>query len=229
MSSNTLRIDVSKATKELQKIAKDLTAAKVNQSISRAINHTLGKAKTSANKMVRDAYKMPADEVRNRIFINQASSSSLTGKLIAVKAPLPIAAFNPKAVIGNIVTKRVGSYRNANNKKVATYGSSKVRSGVVGVTIEIVKGQTKTIKSAFLAIGRTSAGSVKAAGKYADNGFEFSDDGKGKRTTMNTKSVFWAIQSQTVGTDLTNQVRDDYRARVQHELIKGLKYAQKKA
>lgn len=217
------KIDVKKATEEISKIAKDVSPANVNKAIARAINHTLNKAKTDANKMVRQAYKMPADLVRERISIETAKTNTLTGYLRANKFPLPLSAFNPVAIIGDIQTKKTGSFKNAAGRRKAIFEKRKVKRGVQGVTVQVVVGQKKTISSGFIALTKGGNANVKAKGTYGTGGFEFRDEGKSSK--LNSKSVFWAIQGKGVGQKLTDKLRDDYRLRLQHELMNGLKYA----
>lgn len=219
-----VRIEVKKATEEIKKAFSDVNEANTKKAIGRAINHTLEKVKTQANKTIRETYKMPADEVRNRIFVMKSSSTSMVGKVLASIAPLPLSVFNPVQITGNISTKKAGSYRNASGRKIATYASSKSKTGVVGVTVQVLVGQKKTLKSAFIGISRAGAGSVKALGKYGPTGFDFQTEGY-KQTTLNSKSVYWAFNSEPVSKTLDNFMRDTYRLRLQHELINGLKYA----
>lgn len=220
-----VRIDVKKATQEITKAFKDISPANTKKAIGRAINHTLEKVKTQSNKSIRDSYKMPADEVRKRIFVMKSSSTSMTGKILASVVPMPLSIFNPVQVTGNITTKRVGSFRNASGKKVSTYASSKSKTGVVGVTVQILVGQKKTINSAFIGVSRSGIGSVKAPGKYGPTGFEFQTEGQKKQTSLNSKSVYWAFKSESVSNQLDNFIQNAYKERLRQELSKGLKYA----
>lgn len=219
-----VRIDVKKATQEISSAFKDVSEANTRKAVGRAINHTLEKVKTQSNKNIREIYKMPADEVRNRIFVMKSSNTAMNGKVLASMAPLPLSVFNPVQVTGSVSTKKAGSYRNASGRKVAIYASSKSKSAVVGVWVQVLVGQKKIINSAFIGISR-QGGSVKAPGKYGPTGFDFKNDGNAKETTLNSKSVFWAFKSEPVSNKLDNFMRDEYRNRLQHELISGLKYA----
>lgn len=220
-----VRIDVRKATKEITSAFKDVNEANTRKAVGRAINHTLEKVKTQANKNIRQIYKMPADEVRNRIFVMKSSNSNMTGKVLASVVPLPLSVFNPIQVTGSVATKKAGSYRNASGRKVATYASSKSKSKVIGVWVQVLIGQKKIINSAFIGLSSKGNGQVKAFGKYGPTGFDFKDPGESKQQTLNSKSVFWAFKSSAVSTPLENFMRDEYRSRLNHELMKGLKYA----
>jgi hypothetical protein len=91
----------------------------------------------------------------------------------------------------------------------------------MGVTVEILKGQKKTLRTAFLALkgGSASAGvPVRAFGKYGSDGFEFSDNGEGKSSALKSISVYWATQNEDVAEIISGDVGPEYAKRFEHEL-----------
>lgn len=232
------RIDVKLATDKLKEAFKNVSTENTNKAIVRAINHTLKKANTEANKAIRARYHLPQDEINSRLKLAQAyytgktasgvASKSLCGYIYGRTDPIPLARFNPVQITGNVAIKRAGFYRNTRGKKVAKFAPTKSKPGVIGVTVQILEGQNKTIKSAFISMSKSGAGAVKAPGKYGPTGFVFQNEGPSQKTILNSKSVYYALSEQAVRDKVNTKIGQEYNGRLLHELNKGLKYAKPK-
>ncbi|HET6991023.1 MAG TPA: hypothetical protein VFJ43_06850, partial [Bacteroidia bacterium] len=75
--SRMIKIDASKAQSSLRQMQVLIGGKEFQQAAARAINHTISKLKTAVNSSIRDSYKIPSNEISNRLFIQHASSSTL--------------------------------------------------------------------------------------------------------------------------------------------------------
>lgn len=209
-----IKVNVEQATKELSKFYKELSKQEIDKSITRAINSTLLKAKTKANREIRQLYNLGTSQINSKIHLKQASYSYRIGELRAYNSTFPLKDFNPKQIKGNVITKRVGG-------KKGNFASSRInKPSFQGVMVEVFKGQPKTIESAFLLFKGNSNGSVKAKGVY-DFGFQFND--KDKVKTLTTVSVASALKNTTVNSNLKQFTSIEYSTILKRELDKRLK------
>lgn len=91
-----MKVDVRKATEALKDAFKDAAPSQTAKAISRAINHTLGKTKTQANRDVRETFHVKAGDFAKRLFISKASSGKLWGALKASNRPMSLKLFNAR-------------------------------------------------------------------------------------------------------------------------------------
>ena len=206
-----IEVYADKATKELKKLATELSDDKVNKSIARAINSTLGLVKTQINREIRAKYRLGTTEINKGLFIKQSTYSTLTGKILASPKTFPLTMFNPTEIKNNVITKRIGG-------KKGSFASKQVRkSAYEGVMIEIIKGEKKVIQSAFLVFKGKSNGSVKAKGSYS-SGFGFND--QERATSLSTVSVASILRNGAIKQDLSTYINKEYSRILESELKK---------
>lgn len=209
-----IKVDASKAQTAFRNLQIQLGGNEYRQAAARSLYHTMQVGKSDINKAIRALYKISSAEVSDRLFVQNASTSSLQSTLWASIAPLPMSMFSPVEVAGNVVTKWKGS------RKAGGFTSKQQKKpGTAGVSVEIMKGNRKTLRSAFLSI-KTAKGAVRAFGKYGGDGFSFSNDQAGPISTLKSLSIFWAIQHDKVAEDVTPRLGQLYVARYEHELTR---------
>lgn len=197
----------------------DFKPQEVAKSAASAINHTLAKVKTQAIREITSRYNIDAATARSGMSVQKTNHHNLYGKLMAETKTLPMVNFKPVEIKSGIKTFFSGS------KKKGGFVGTKTKEKSEGLTIEILKGQKKTLNSAFLYFGKTIRGiTVKAFGVYSNAGFDFTKEGEGKASVLKTVSVYGALRSEQVLRRLQDKARTDYADRLIYELTKGSKY-----
>lgn len=189
-----MQIDVSDAVKKLSNLTDQLSDYRVGLAIARGINHTLARAKTDAKNQIQSVYNIKTAAVSKALEIEKASRHTLTGKLEVSGKPISISGFS--AAARPYQTKR-------------------------GVSVSILKGKRKIIKSAFMIKGTKT---VRARGEYQGNRFAF----RHKRIVkegmdfpipqLMTTSVPAAFQSPKVYDTIIKKIETALPKRLEHEL-----------
>lgn len=220
-----INVNTSQARNDLtRQIVSVLSQKEVAQAASRAINHTLSKTRTAVSKEIRSVYRMAASDVRDDTTIKRATLATLTGTVNANSSPMSLSKFNPVSTgfsKGNILTqtRRIGG-------KKGGFGMSQVTKlgWKTGVTIEVAKGHTENIPSAFLLHQQSGNASVMARGNYSGSKFDFAKE-RLPMSKLSSKSIYWASQNAGVVDRVSATTMVDYSARLLHELTQGLRYA----
>lgn len=114
-----IEIKSSLAESELHKTAKKYGKQAVNSALMMSTNRTLERANTQASRLVRERYTISLANLKKEIKLKKANQSNLTAELLATANRVNIMRFKAR-----IMPKK-------------------------GLRVEIVKGQSKVIKSAF--------------------------------------------------------------------------------
>jgi hypothetical protein len=103
MSSQFIEINTNEAAKSLEEKLKPLHGKEAAKAINRAINHTLQKANSEANRQVRSVYKIAIADLNDKEnkLIVKSTEYSLTGTINASIRPLSLSKFNPVWVRDN--------------------------------------------------------------------------------------------------------------------------------
>lgn len=210
-----ITVETKRATQDIKAGFRSLSGDNVKTATSRAINHTLAKARTAVSKEIRSVYKIAAGDVKDATSLKRSTTSTLTGQILASASPISLSKFNPIQNRGNVQVRRVGG-------KKGGFASSKLkRAGSSGVTIEVIKGKKETLPSAFLKFAGSGKATVMARGEYDGKNFDW---GRSRLpiSKLNTKSVYWASQDKNIMASLVVYVQDKYAKRLVHELTTGL-------
>lgn len=161
-----------------------------------AINHTLGVAKTAANKEIRNEYKIRAKDIRPALSIRRAKRGKNTweieGALVATGRPLGLIRFGARQ------TKK-------------------------GVSVNVL-GQRKVVAKAFIATMKSGHSGVFGRGNYNSNRFNFRYKRIRKRgndtpiTEMKTVSIPTAFSNDVVLKHLANKMATHFPKRLAHEI-----------
>lgn len=219
-----IKVDVKKASLELEKAMLFLSSKDIKKATSRAINHTLSKTRTAVSKEIRSVYNMAASDVRDDTVIQKSTASNNVGMIKANSRPLSLSKFNPISTAfgkGKILvdTRRVGGRK-------GSFGSAAVTKlgWKTGVSIEVAKGNREVIPSAFLLHQASGNASVMARGNYGGSKFDF-EASRLPISKLSSKSIYWASQNSSVIDRISVTTMADYSGRLLHELTEGLRYA----
>jgi hypothetical protein len=158
-------IQTEDAARILRRLEVSLSKEQLAVAQSRAINKTLGKARTQARRSITRVYNISQRYLKTINFIPATPTGqyAVTGKLYALRKPIPLDAFAAKQETGT------GSRRITRKGalKVVSYKRAK-SNPTTGVSIEIFKGSRIVIPFAFMIPG--GAVRVFARGQYNTGG-----------------------------------------------------------
>lgn len=214
-------VEVKQAKQDILRAFSGLSSDEVKRCTHRAIARALSSTKTEASKVIREIYRIDKKNADSSMYKKHHWDSSLTGYLMASSFPLSMEVFNPVEIKENVMTKKVGTYKTKSGKKTA-FGSTKTRLKTTGVTIEILRGKKKTIKSAFLALKAKGGANVKAFGAYAGSKFQFNPEPVGQSQKLRSKSVLWAIMNDTTSERINKKASEVFSDRLIHELSRAV-------
>lgn len=214
-----IKVDTQPAVRELAHLTKRLSFEQYRQASARAINHTMAKVKTAANKAIRERYKIPVVQANKAMVLKRATPNNPTGMLMASSSYTALAAFQPTVTTSTgvrMVVTRQGTLA-SKAKRVKRVTSTQMR-------VEIVKGQKAVINSAFFLPGRASA-VVSARGRYNDQrSFQFRTKRLSKNgadlpiDALRSVSVFKAVMTKQAQDSIGKDVLPSYRDRLLHEI-----------
>ena len=185
---------------------KDLTNQEFNIGVARAINHTLGKAKTASNREIRTMYNVSAKDVNAAMRIKRANRAEMYGLLIAQGKPIPLKKFKPiQTDEGVSVMVKKGQRQTIKSAFLSTMGS-----GHTGV---FARGSYKQGGYVFRHHRITPAGGYKQVGNRYQ---PINNDTP--INTLTTTSVPLMLSQNIVIKALANKIEQDFPTRMIHEL-----------
>jgi hypothetical protein len=189
-----VHVNTTQAQATLRTMARRLSSEQIAKATARAINHTLAKGKTAGAQGITSRYNMPSKGLKQRLPLVKASQRKLSGKVDASTKPIPLLAFR-------------GTKQNSK-----------------GVSVAVVKGERKTIRSAFIQTTRKGRKGVFARGQHTSNGFEFRHKRIEKTgpdmpiEELYSVSTFSAGDSVEVQGRISSVVHSSYTSRLIHEM-----------
>ena len=212
-------INVTEANNKFKELSDKLTGRQLALSISRGINRTLMKGRTTARRAVKDEYNIPQKNL-NGIDIGKSNPTTLTGNIHASAKPLPMDAFAPRFETSQRsvrVTKK-GEQRIKDRKR-------KVSNPTSGVSIEVHRGSRVVIPFAFMIPGGKAR--VFARGEYR-NGTAYGFQQRFKRITnegndvpikpLISVTVHGAVLNPKAIAKIKQRLIDEYPKEIEHEL-----------
>lgn len=147
----------------LKRLGKNLDKSELAKAITRSINASLRKSRTTVRKEAKRIYNISQKNL-DGIDYTKASTKSgdgyLTGTLTASRKPIPLSAFNPKEINGN--KARTITRKGVVKERVMKY---KKKGATSGISIEVYRGKKESIGYAFMIA--KGAAQVFARGAYA--------------------------------------------------------------
>jgi hypothetical protein len=166
-----------------EKAKEKLSSSQICRAMQMAINDSLRKGRTMVRKSVQDGYNIKAAKLNDKdpkrgITTKLASVSDLSGQINAGHYPISLKDANPQFTQGTTIAQRV-SFKNGAARK-----GGLIRRSQSQISIEIIKGQRKTLGSAFIPGVGTNASNgqqfatpaIFARGKRGKPGFAFGKD-----------------------------------------------------
>lgn len=218
-----ITVDTRPYVREVNNLTKNITFEEYRKANARAINHTIGKAKTAANKAIRATYKIPQAQAAKSMTVVRATPQSPVGMLKASSGFTPFHAFQPT------MTTTTGAKLFVTKQGALASKAKRLKRGGTGVMmIEIVKGKKRPVRSAFFLPG-ASKGLVTARGQYSGNSTfnwrhrRIQKDGPDNPIdALRTISVFKAVTMGASQNILFNELGKDYQNRLVHELSRNI-------
>lgn len=176
-----------------------LSPSQIAGAMRMAINESLTKGRTMVRRSLQDAYNIKTARVNDEkkgLSLKKATNKDLTGQINASHTPIAIKDMNPKFK-GVAIAQQV-SFKNGRAKK-----GKILRRSTSQISIEVIKGQRKTIDSAFTIARGTNASNGQQFGTPAI----FARGKRGKPDFKFSKSrlPIDSLSTVSVGTAATNK------------------------
>jgi len=211
-------IQTDDALRTVRRLGITLSATQLATAEARAINKTLGKARTSARREIKQVYNISQKNLKG-VDYQHANAATVTGKLVASRKPIPLDAFSPKqeTAAGSMRISKRGAQKTTIFKQAKS-------NPVAGVSIEIFKNKRIVIPFAFMIPG--GAVRVFARGEYksgADYGFveRHVRVNSGSDTPVKpliTISTFGSILNDKVMGNIARDVKIDYPRQLENQI-----------
>jgi hypothetical protein len=158
----------------LNRAKEKLSPSQIATALRMAINEGVTKGRTQVRRGVQETYNFKASTINKALQITKATNAKLTGTIGASNKPVSIKETDPKFSARTI--GRNISYKNGKVKK-----GKAIRRSVSQITVEVLKGQSLVIETAFVpGVARNATtnqqfatSAVFARGKRGKPGFEF--------------------------------------------------------
>lgn len=158
-----------------------LSASQIASALRMAMNEAATKGRTMVRRSIQDVYTLKAgllNSPNKGLVVKKATNKDLSAEIKASNKPLSIKDANPKFSKGVAVAQSV-SFIGGKARKGAL-----IRRSTTEITVEVIKGERKPIKSAFTIARGTHAKSgqqfttsaIFARGKRGKPGFVFGKD-----------------------------------------------------
>ncbi len=215
-----ITINVDEAIKKIQREFSQLSDTEVRKCIVRAINRSIQFGKTASSKEIRQKYNIDSSTVNSKVQSQNAKASSLIGYINASAVPISLARFQPQFSFTE--NTQFSLSRNLDGKTKTLKRKSKLFRK--GVSVEIIKGNRKTIPFAFMLAGKKpvfARGEYKSGGAY---GFmkrtqRINKSGNDSPITpLITTTVHTALTSDRVMPVIYEGVNQKFMDRMVHEL-----------
>jgi hypothetical protein len=221
-------IRVEEANKKLKDAFKPLTGEQVPVAITRAINRTLQKGRTTVKRNVKANFNVKEIDFVNALTVWQANKNKLQGYINASAKPISLSHFDPKFITtsgGSTVQLSLKRQKNKTTGKQDFIKKQKKIKGDIstGVSFTIAKGQTKTLPFAFMLKG-DNAKPVFARGGYSGNKFIVRHQRVNKSGSdtpiakLITTSIFGSTRNDAVQKANMVDITADYEKRLVHEI-----------
>jgi hypothetical protein len=232
-----ITVDTTQAISDLRKYLEPLTPKQAGIAVSRSINEALTTGRAAIIRQVATVYTIKPSLVRQQLGILKSTSALLTGKISGVSRRHSLSDFkNTKYDAGSNSMRSITTRSEAGKvyKKLVTRtltGKSmriKDKKKLTSLLIEIRKGDSKNIPSAFL---MQSNGGMIWAGRGAYNS-KFSFVWRNKRVSKQgsdlpankllTASVYAMAVNNDVQRTAEPVISSRYMQRLEHNLLKGV-------
>lgn len=232
----TIRIDARPGIRVLDEFRRQLAPKEVDLALSRSINRAISQGVTIGRRKIAAIFNIPQADLMQVIVISQATSRTLTGKILADPRPRKLTSFSPKF---DTPTKSISTRRRRDRQNRRTDVSvvsrdrkRRRRGGGKGTSVEVYKGQREIIPYAFMVPNFVK---VFARGVYSDKGFQLRSyrgnvDGKDLPISdLLSVSPYTAAVNREAMEEMKDKITDAYPVLLRRELEYRLQRANRNA
>lgn len=237
-----ITVNTDQAVADLKKFFEPLSPQQAKTAVSRSINEALTTGRGELVKQITSVYTIKPMLVRNQLSIIKANSNLLEGRIYGTTRRHSLSDFK-NSQFTTTATRTISTVRE-NGKPVkrlkvrglTARGAARLKAKKrMGLSVEIRKGQTGNLPSAFL---MQSRGGVIWAGRGKYNS-QFNFDWRNKRISptgndlpankLLTMSVYASAVNKIVQAGSEPKITDRYTKRLVHNLTVGLNHRGKYA
>lgn len=193
---------------------------------TRAINVAIRKANTQYRRLVVSEYNLKYADTAKFSVADRATYANPEGKISGYVAPISLSRFSPQFIKNGRAFSIKSVKENGGRKLKQTSKSAGKKTGG-GVSIEVKKGERKTIPFAFLTDSAKPGLSLQiwARGEYSDGAFQTSKKRK-PITPLKTVSPFGAMTNEVIQKKTEKQAKDDMQKEFERQVELLIKKAQ---
>lgn len=232
-----ITVNTDQAIQDLRKFFEPLTPQQAKLAVSRSINEALTTGRSELVKHISSVYTIKPALIRKQLDIIKAKSNLLDGKIRGETRRHSLSDFKNSQFTGSenrtIRTMNEGGklIKKIKVRGLTARGAVRIKSKRrVGLMVEIRKGQSGIIPSAFL---MQNKGGAIWAGRGRYNG-QFNFEWRNQRVTKTgndlpvnkllTVSIYAGAINKTVQTGAEPKITERYMNRLEHNLTVGLNY-----
>ncbi|MBS1775327.1 MAG: hypothetical protein JSS64_03495 [Bacteroidetes bacterium] len=219
-------IEIKVEGNKLHKLAESLAERQLRIADTRAINVAIRKANTQYRRLVVSEYNLKYADTAKFTVTDRATYSNPEGKISGYLAPISLSRFNPRFIKNGRAFSIKNVKENGKRKLKQSSKNAGNKSGN-GVSIEVKKGERKTIPFAFL-IDSSKPGlstQIWARGEYSGNSFRTNKSRK-PITPLKTVSPFGAITNEVIQKKTEKEAKDDMKKEFERQIELLVKKAQ---
>lgn len=153
-------INIKEALQSIEAHKNKLTKDQLSRALALSMNETVALQRTQSRQFVRKTFNMPAPEIKS-IDLKRANKNNLIAELGASGKPVSLTYFKPKFATKTFSATTLYSAKDKSLEKKVGKGKKQPN---LGVSIEIYKGQRKSLPFAFMT--KDSRKPVFARGQY---------------------------------------------------------------
>lgn len=188
-----IQIRIEDKTKAIEKLAYELSDKNITIANVRAINTAIRKSNTLYRREIVKNYNLKYADTKSIVIPKRATYTETEGTISGNIKPISLSHFNPSFIKGGSVFSIKSVKNKQSGKRELSIKSKKARKKDQSncVTVEIRKGEKKTLPFAFM-INSDKPGLSKqiwARGKYVGNEFKISK-GRMPITALKTAAPF---------------------------------------
>jgi hypothetical protein len=148
-----IKVDISKATKELKKLKKKLSHKEVAIATRMALNESIRKGRTEVKEAILAVYNLKSSRIldadrKKGLSLRLAQGNNLSAELDAGHVPANLASFNNVKQVQQEVGQNIAFASKLKSRKTKVVKLARIFQGA-GIQVEVKKGTTKIISSAF--------------------------------------------------------------------------------
>lgn len=225
-----IKVDTRDADKNLKQLRKKLSPAQIKAATRMALNDSIRKAKTEVKKTILELYNIKSSRIDDRdkkkgLSVKLSQGNNMSAEVDAGHIPVNLVNISGNKFKRIEVGRKLAFASSLKSRKVKALRGGKIYRNQL--TVEVAKGQRKTIYSAFIinqfkhaGSGQTvniNSGAVFARGKRGAPQFEFGKD-RMPIDSISSLSVSTAARNTNAQERVQPKVTEYYQQQVTRQL-----------